>query len=52
MTRTSSNRIPTAKQPPVGTRDIDPYLIDDEFDDFLDRYLADFRESPADFRNF
>jgi hypothetical protein len=52
MTRTSSNRIDSAKQPPMGNRDFDAGLIDDEFDDSFDRYLADIRESLSDFRSF
>ena len=35
------------RTPPIST----PCLIDDEFDDFLDRHLAAIRESLADFRN-
>jgi hypothetical protein len=31
--------------------DIDAYLIDDQDDEFLDRTLADFRESLADFHS-
>jgi hypothetical protein len=52
MTRTSSNRIDTAKQQPIGNPDFDTYLIDEEFDDFLDRELFASRETLADFRNF
>jgi hypothetical protein len=51
MTRTNSNHNEMAKQPHVGTVDLDAYLIDDEDDEFLDRTLADFRESLADFRS-
>ena len=52
MTRTSSHRNHPTKPQPINDHDPDVYQFDDEFDDFLDRYLADFRESPADFRNF
>jgi hypothetical protein len=38
-------------QPPMDAAEIDALLLDDEADDFLDRYLADFRESLADYRN-
>jgi hypothetical protein len=31
--------------------DLDAFLIDDQFDDVLDRQIADLRESLADFRN-
>jgi hypothetical protein len=31
--------------------DLDAILIDDEFDDFLDRHVFAIRESLADFRN-
>jgi hypothetical protein len=30
---------------------LDAFLLDDEFDDFLDRHVAAIRESLADFRN-
>jgi hypothetical protein len=52
MTRTSGNRIDTAKQPPIGKVDLNPYLIDDDFDDVLDRELFAIRETLADFRDF
>ncbi len=50
MTRLSSNRA-DATQQPVGNPEFNAYLIDEDFDDFLDRQIADLRESPADFRN-
>jgi len=31
--------------------DLDDFLVDDEFDDFLDTEIAAFRDSLADFRN-
>jgi hypothetical protein len=42
----------TGHEPPMNEDVIDAGLIDDEFDDSLDRILADFRESLADFRSF
>jgi hypothetical protein len=52
MTHTSSNRIDTAKPHPISKVDLDAYLFDDEFDDFLGRELFAIRDSLADFRNF
>ncbi len=40
----------TRHQPPMAA-EIDALLIDDEFDDFLDRQVFAIRESLADFRN-
>ena len=51
MTRHNSHRIDTAKQPPIGKVDLDAYLIDEEFDDFLDRDVVAYRDL-ADLRNF
>ena len=51
MTRTSSNRIDMTKAQPIGKVDLDAYMVDDEFDDVLDRELFAIRESLADFRN-
>jgi hypothetical protein len=52
MPHQTSHRTAAAKpQPPLDAADLDALLLDDENDDFLDRYLADFRESLADFRN-
>jgi hypothetical protein len=42
----------TGHEPPMTDADIDPCLIDEEFDDSLDRILADFRESLADVGSF
>ncbi len=42
----------TSHEPPMADAGIDTLLIDDEDDDFLDRFLADFRESLADLRSF
>jgi hypothetical protein len=42
----------TGHEPPMNDERIDTCLIDDEFDDSLDRILADFRESLADLRSF
>ena len=52
MTRTNIHRIDATKPQPAGAFDLDAYLIDDEFDDFLDRQLFAIRETLADFRNF
>ena len=42
----------TRHQPPVeAALDPDAFLIDDEFDDYLDRHVLAIRESLADFRN-
>ena len=51
MTRTSSNRINIEKPQPVGKLELDTYLIDEEFDDFLDRDFLAYRDL-ADLRNF
>ena len=50
MTRLKSNHAAAKNQQPNGNADIDAYLIDHEFDDFLDRELLAIREL-ADFRN-
>jgi hypothetical protein len=42
----------TTHQPPMADAEIDPCLIDDEFDDFLDRELPALRETLADFRSY
>jgi hypothetical protein len=44
-TATPSHRLPMDADVP------DAFLLDDEFDDFLDRHVATIRESLADFRN-
>jgi len=41
----------TRHQPPMDAADPDAFLIDDEFDDYLDRHVLAIRESLADFRN-
>jgi hypothetical protein len=38
-------------RPPMDAAALDAFLLDDEFDDFLDRQIASLREAPADFRN-
>jgi hypothetical protein len=38
-------------QPPTHAVQLDAFLIDDEFDDFLDRHELALRESLAEFRN-
>ena len=50
MTRFNNNRIDTANPKPVCNPDLDAYVVDDEFDDFLDREFLAIREF-ADFRN-
>ncbi len=40
----------TSRQRPIDT-ETDAFVIDDEFDDFLDRELLAIRESLADYRN-
>ena len=51
MTRTNSNRTDATKRQPGVHADHDAYLIDDEFDDFLDRDFLAVREF-ADVRNY
>jgi hypothetical protein len=52
MTHLNSHRTAAAKpQPPMGTADLDGLLIDEEFDETLDRQIAELRESLADFPN-
>jgi hypothetical protein len=41
----------TSFKPPMDADKLDALLIDDEFDDFLDRQLAEIRETLADFRS-
>jgi hypothetical protein len=50
MTRLNSNCTDATKQQPGGNADLDAYLIDHEFDDFLDREFLAMSEF-ADFRN-
>ena len=52
MTYQPSHRPATPRhQPPMDDDALDAFLLDDEFDDFLDRQIASLRESLADFRN-
>jgi hypothetical protein len=52
MTYQPSHRTAAPRhQPPTDAAAPDAFLLDDEFDDFLDRQIASLRESPADFRN-
>jgi hypothetical protein len=51
MTRLNSNRSDATMQQPAGHAAFDPCLIDDEFDDVLDREIFAIRETLADFRN-
>jgi hypothetical protein len=41
----------TSPRPPLDAADLDAFLVEDEFDDALDREIASLRESLADFRN-
>jgi hypothetical protein len=52
MTRFNSNRTDETRQQQLGNADLDSYLIDDEFDDALDRELLEIRETPADVCNY
>jgi hypothetical protein len=51
MTRLNSHRNDPAKQPPIGKIDLDAYLIDEDFDNFLDRDVLAYRDL-ADLRNY
>ncbi len=51
MSRQSSHRIDTAKEQPIGKIDLDGYLIDEDFDDFLDHDVLAYCDL-ADLRNF
>lgn len=42
---------PESQRPLLAAADLDAFFIDDEDDDFLDRHLADLRETLADFRS-
>jgi hypothetical protein len=50
MTRLNRHRNDPAKQPPIGKNDLDAYLIDEEFDNVLDRDVLAYRDL-ADLRN-
>jgi hypothetical protein len=43
---------PASQRPPLAAAELDAFLIDEEFDEFLDREIASFRETLADFRSF
>jgi hypothetical protein len=43
---------PASQRPPLAAADLDACLIDEEFDDFLDREIASLRETLAGFRSF
>lgn len=52
MTYPNSQRTPASRpQPPMDAAEFDASLLDDEFDDDLDRQLDAIRESLADHRN-
>ncbi len=51
MIRLNSYRTDATKQP-SGIAELDAYLIDDEFDDYIDREILAIRETFADCHNF
>ena len=51
MQHTSSHRNAGTSDRTLSGTDLDAFLIDDEFEDSLDRQLFEIRESLADFRN-
>jgi hypothetical protein len=51
MIHLDSNRNAGTSDRPLTGIDLDTFLIDDEFEDSLDRHLFEIRESLADFRN-
>jgi hypothetical protein len=52
MTCQPSHRTDTpSHRPPMDADALDAFLIDDEFDECLDRQIAAYRDSLADFRN-
>jgi hypothetical protein len=51
MTHPNGHRTAAKRpHPPAHAADLDAFLIDDEFDDFLDSHIAAIRESLADSR--
>jgi hypothetical protein len=51
MTHLDNNRTARTSDKPLTGIDLDAFLIDDEFDDSLDRQFFVIRESLADYRN-
>jgi hypothetical protein len=51
MIHLDSNRTDGTSDRPLTAIDPDAFILDDEFDDSLDRHLFDIREVLADFRN-
>jgi hypothetical protein len=51
MKHLGSNRTAGTNDRPLTGIDPDVFLIDDEFDDFLDRQVFALRESLSDYRN-
>jgi hypothetical protein len=43
---------PASHRPPLDAADFDGFLIDEEFDELLDREIASLRETLADSRCF
>jgi hypothetical protein len=52
MTRLNGNRTDATKQQPSRNPILDAYLVDDEFDDFLDHELLAIRDTLADLCNY
>jgi hypothetical protein len=52
MQHTSNNRNAGTSDTPLTGIDLDAFLIDDEFEESLDRHLFEIRASLADYRNF
>ena len=51
MTYQTSHRPATTSHQPMDADALDAFLIDDGFDECLDRHVAAIRDSLADFRN-
>jgi hypothetical protein len=51
MQHTGNHRTAGTNDRPLTGIDLDAFLLDDEFEDSLDRQIFDIRESLADFRN-
>ena len=53
MTHQPSRRTAaTCHRPPIDPAGLGAFLVDDDFDDFLDREIDAIRESLVDFRKF
>jgi hypothetical protein len=51
MSHQTSRTAAAKPQPPLAALELDALLLDDQFDDDLDRQLDAIRESLADFRS-